>query len=233
VPSNSPPPAWTRGPAALAAISALWTSPAADAQVAVSLSLDTDYRHRGVSLSDSRPTVTLNLSYDQASGVYAGLSAIGADASDDDFGLLGQVGYVGYARRVGVDTVLDIGATSSKFSRSSRSTEYSDFYLGVLDKNVAFHVHYSPNYFDLGRDALYSDLNLFFSPAAGWRLSGHAGWLDYLGDGPIALNDRSDFRVAVARAFQSSELRLGVSNSEPALPRQEQTTLILGASYFF
>jgi uncharacterized protein (TIGR02001 family) len=231
VPSNRPPGARARG-AALAATVAFWASPAADAQVAVSLALDTDYRHRGVSLSDSQPTVTLNLSYDQASGVYAGLSAIGGDTSDNEFGLLGQMGYVGFARRIGVDTVLDVGATSSKFFRS-RTIEYSDFYLGVLDKNVAFHVHYAPNYFDLGRDALYSDLNVFFSPAAGWRLSGHAGFLDYLGDGPIPLSDRSDFRVTVARAFRSSEVRLGVSTAEPALARQEPTTLILGASYFF
>ena len=94
-------------------------------------------------------------------------------------------------------------------------------------------MHYSPNYFDIGQDALYSDLSVTSSPAAGWRLSGHAGWLDYVGDGPIPVSDRSDFRVTVARIFQSSEVRLGLTTGEPALPDQEQSTVVLGATYFF
>lgn len=228
--SSSQPPARALALGLLAATLLLCAAPAR-AQLAFDLSVDSDYRFRGVTLSGGEPTATLSVSYDHPRGAYAGLSAIGGDRPDDGFDLLGHVGYAGYARRVGA-VVLDVGATNSKFTRA-RPVEYSDFYVGGLGKNVAFHLHYSPNYFDLGEDALYSDLNAWFSPAPDWRISGHAGWLSYLDDGPLPLRDRTDFRLTLARAFDSSEVRIGVTTGEPALPRQEQTTLVLGATYFF
>src|SRR6266508_589758 len=56
------------------AVLALFASVAA-AQISGTVNLVSDYRYRGTSLSDDKPAAQLGLTYDDASGWYAGLSA--------------------------------------------------------------------------------------------------------------------------------------------------------------
>ena len=48
--------------------------PAVHAQTTVSAAIESDYRFRGISLSDGKPDVRFNIGYDHKSGAYAGLS---------------------------------------------------------------------------------------------------------------------------------------------------------------
>ncbi len=51
----------------------------AHAQFSGAVSLQSDYRYRGISLTERQPVVSLDLAYDHASGAYAGASAIGVN----------------------------------------------------------------------------------------------------------------------------------------------------------
>src|SRR5205809_7860424 len=51
----------------------------AAAQLNASLGVVSDYRLRGVPLTQGRPAVTLDVGYDHSSGAYAGATVIGED----------------------------------------------------------------------------------------------------------------------------------------------------------
>jgi hypothetical protein len=81
---------------AAAAATAALLPLAALAQWGGSLTLDSDYRFRGVTLSDSKAAVRLDGNFDSGSGWYAGGAAIQAQLTDSD--RYGQLfGYGGYA----------------------------------------------------------------------------------------------------------------------------------------
>lgn len=215
----------------------------AKAQVGASASLDSDYRFRGLTLSDGRPTVSVNLSYDHGSGVYIGGSAIAVETRHTGVEVLGYTDYLGYARRLGSGPTADVGVTNAKVTeyRAGRYTaDYTEFYAGLIFNNISSHIYYSPSYFGSKMSTVYVDLNGAVTPARDWRLFGHAGVLTPLsgqtGDG--ARRERYDLRVGVARAFGSCELHLAWTISAPAVlyPAERVKTrdaIVLGAAYFF
>ena len=77
-----PRPAWGR--IALLGAAGLAMSAAAQAQLGASVAADSDYRFRGVSLSDSRPGLRLTLNYDAPAGWYAGASATRVELAQGD-----------------------------------------------------------------------------------------------------------------------------------------------------
>ena len=102
-------------------------------QVALSVDVESDYRLRGYSLSDGRPTATAQIAYDHGSGLYAGASATAVfDPGGPD--LLGGEANIGYARRLGSQASLDVGMTRWDFSASSsvgHATHYTEAYVGL------------------------------------------------------------------------------------------------------
>src|ERR1700744_2254020 len=66
---------------------------AAHAQLVAAATLETQYRLRGVALSNGQPDLRLALSYDHSSGAYGGVSAIGGETDRNGVQPLGYIGY--------------------------------------------------------------------------------------------------------------------------------------------
>ena len=211
------------------------------AQVAASLALESQYRSRGVALSDGRPALSLNLSYDHGSGGYAGGSIIGEDTAHEGVQMLGSMEYLGYVKRLGAGPALDGGISNVNLVGYNASRKYNlnytELYAGITTEHLGFHIYYSPNYARAGVDTVYMDLSGAIRPVDKWRLFGHLGVFE-----PVSANsgyhERYDARVGVAREFKAFELLLAWTTSGPQVtraggPPPKPDALILGATYFF
>lgn len=204
----------------LAAFSTLVPHGEALAQVALSAALDSDYRVRGLSYSDERPTLSLSLAYDHASGLYGGASAIGVDTRHNGLEALGYVVYAGYARRFGSDRSWDVGVSNSSISiylDRRYTANYTELYAGASIKSVTVHLYYSPRYIGENAPTLYLDADASYHPARRWRLYGHAGVLTPLtaGDSHSTGRTRTDFSLGAAREFRPFEVHLQWSITAP------------------
>jgi hypothetical protein len=61
----------------LGCLASLCVATPAAAQVAIEAVIQTDYRVRGYSVSDSKPAAAVSLNYDHPSGIYLGAAAAG------------------------------------------------------------------------------------------------------------------------------------------------------------
>jgi len=225
--------------AALALSPALAGSPAA-AQLAASAAVQTDYRYRGRSLTERRPAAAINVSYDHASGLYAGATAVAADTARTGLKLLYDTQYLGYARRLSPGLAWDLGVTRSEFisyRNGRRNVENKEAYVGLALPNVSLRLHYAPDYVKSGTRTLYGDLNGSYRLRPDWRMFGHAGVLTQVG-GPLRAGtprSRWDLSAGTAVLFRSVEASLTWTHLHPypvGRPAQ-QDVAVLGVTYFF
>jgi uncharacterized protein (TIGR02001 family) len=215
----------------------------ATAQLGVSVSADSDYRLRGVSLSDGKPDLSLNVSYDHSSGLYGGASLIGVEGLHGGVRLLGYVDYIGYAARFDKTNAWDFGVTNSNYREELTrpyNYSYTEIYAGFIRDDFNAHVYYSPNYLGEGVSTVYLDVNGTVRPAPQWRLFGHVGALTPVSGwaGPDSRREHYDLRAGVAAEFRGGELRLAWTTTSPDLDyplghRQGRAALVLGAALFF
>lgn len=214
----------------------------ASAQVGVSAVLQSDYRYRGRSLSDERPTLSLNVSYDHASGAYAGGSAIVQDAREYGVEMLGYIAYAGYVIEPAHGPAIDLGVTHTHvvdYRFGERKFDYTEAYAGVLTENVSFRVYYTPDYYESGIHTLYADLAVAIQPAPDLRLFAHVGALSGIGgrNGPGARRVRYDVSAGAARRFDNLEFSATWTLMAPTVyvrgRRQNPQRLALAAAYFF
>ncbi|HEY1560614.1 MAG TPA: TorF family putative porin [Caulobacteraceae bacterium] len=216
---------------------------AAQAQESFSLTVQSDYLLRGVSLSDGRPTLTLDVSYDDKSGAYGALSATAVDTRNAGAQFLGFVADVGYAKRLSNGVTWDVGLSDSQISTfidNRYAANYAEAYAGLSRGGLAAHLYVSPDYLGQKVQTLYLDLAGSVQPADRWRLFAHAGLLTVVGgdSGELGRRDHLDFRAGVARQFGRFEARITGSWAVPAPIYPEGVphgngTLVAGASVFF
>lgn len=198
----------------------LWLAAApAAAQVSGSLSVTSDERWRGRSLSAGQPAATAALSYDDASGFYLDAAATGAWI-DDRPALIGVAADAGYAWRLRSGASLDLGLTRRQFTREfsgGRTTGYTEIYAGVSGRSLSARIHYSPDYFRRGRNVLYASVAGVLRPAPGWRVIGQLGATAYLDGRPVPQLRpvQYDYSLGVARRQGAVELRLAWTNGGP------------------
>ena len=204
--------------AALAPI-ALLLGGAAQAQLGATLSVESDYRFRGVSLSDSKPAWRLTLNHDFVSGAYAGASATRVElARGDHYSQV--VGYAGYVTRPVDGRSLEFGASFSHFTGDT-SYDYLEAYAGLLAERWGLRVHYAPDYFGRGVQATYVDATAHWPLNESVRLFGHAGALVPLAGrsfGPDDRRTRVDLRLGIGATAGSFDLQLawvGASRGGP------------------
>jgi len=179
---------------------------AAQAQLGATLGVESDYRFRGVSLSDSKPAWRLTLNHDFVSGAYAGASATRVElARDDRYSQL--VGYAGYVTRLRDVGSIEVGASFSHFTGDA-SYDYLEAYVGLLMERWALRVHFAPDYFGRGVRSAYLDANVHWPLNETFRLFGHAGALAVLAS-PWADDKRTRF-----------DMRLGLGASAGAFDVQ-------------
>ena len=232
-------------PAAFALL-ALWLAApdCARAQVTVSLTAESDYRLRGVSLTNGRPDVRLGVGYDHASGAYGGGALIAGKDAGGGVRALGHVAYVGYARRVGRGFTVDVGAINTRVtttvatpltgeayptdpyayavSQTERyASEYSEAYVGAIRGQTSVHVYLSPDYLGSGRTTAYLDLGTGVRASSRVRLFWHAGLLTPVGgsggSGPARVRTRYDMRTGVALDLGVAQVQLAWTAMGPRL----------------
>jgi uncharacterized protein (TIGR02001 family) len=188
--------------------------------------------------------VSLNLSYDHPSGLYAGASAIVTDTRHEGVEALGFMEYAGFVKRLNDDFSADVGVSNANLKRylSDRNVplDYTEVYAGLVGKSLNLHGYFSPNYVRSGIQTYYLDLGGVVHPRDKWRLFGHVGVFGPVNDAAKAFNIRRryDFRAGVAREFKNSDIHLvwttyGPQTVRPGAPPPKRSGLMLGATYFF
>ena len=172
------------------AVTALLAASGAHAQVSGNVTWTSDYRFRGVSLSDNAPALQLSLAYDATGGWYGGAlvssvrEPLGADANAQ------LVTYAGYARRVRGSLSWEVGAEYAMLLGASEY-DYPEFYVGLASERLSGRLYYAPHYFDEGA-IIYAEINGTQPLSKRLRLLAHVGWLRP-GQGDDADDERTRF----------------------------------------
>jgi uncharacterized protein (TIGR02001 family) len=212
----------------------------ARAQVAVAATVMSDYRLRGVSLSDRRPALTLGLSDDLSNGVYFGATAILQDAAGPHGHFLGHQEYLGYAQRLDNGMTWEAGLDNQHYEAYGptplRQT-YTEAYFGLAAGRISTRLYYSPNYNGSNHSTAYFEANTAFRPADGWRITGHAGIFQALNTWKFSpRKPRYDGRIDVIRRIGPAELSVGWAGASPPLGANGKLSaggVIVGAAVFF
>jgi uncharacterized protein (TIGR02001 family) len=148
----------------------------ARAQLSGTVSVVSDYRYRGISLSDNKPAAQLGIAYDAAQGWYAG--AFVSTVETAIYGTRGvqAISFAGYAWRMPTGLSLEAGADYSVVTAAPRY-DYPEIYAGFSYRNVSGRVYYSPRYYGQGSSGVYAELNLAQPLLQNTRLLLHAGVL--------------------------------------------------------
>jgi uncharacterized protein (TIGR02001 family) len=231
-----------RWPFTMIAALSLFCAPATHAQVSANLSLDSDDRLRGRSLSGGAPVATVGIGYDHPSGVYVDIAAVGKLTGDRP-GVTRLQGDLGYAARLDSALTLDIGVQRSQYTSHysiGRDAHYTEFFVGLTRRRVSARVYYSPDYLRSGTTTLYTEVEGALIRSEKWHLSAHAGRLIYISLAPAyaGFRDQYDWRLSLSRDVHGFELHAGLSGGGPGAdfyaggPRP-RTALVVGVSHAF
>jgi uncharacterized protein (TIGR02001 family) len=195
-------------------------SGSACAQLSGSVAVDSDYRIRGVSFSNSKPTLRAALNYDAANGAYLGASVARVESIYRER-YVQATPYAGYALPVAPQRSLEFGLTYSHFAGDS-GDDYAEAYVGLLAERWSARVFYAPDYFGRQVRTLYAEFNVHtvMNPVA--RLFAHAGLLASVGGNAAsrASRTRTDLRLGAGFALGDVDLQLAWSGATRGGPEQ-------------
>ena len=204
--------------AALATILFCSAAPAA-AQVGTAVSILSDDRFRGFSLSDGHPVGTLNLSYDSPTGLYVGASGTLVGSTADGIRPLGFQLDGGYAAQVNSGLIAEAGIIHARYSRYSglrSGLSYTEVYAGLEGKILSSRIYFSPHYLGRGATA-YGELNASLPFGQDLTFQGHAGvFVPFYGysRGSRSLV-RYDWQVRVSRPVGRSTFHAALGGGGP------------------
>jgi uncharacterized protein (TIGR02001 family) len=208
--------------------------------VSGTLSVVTDYRYRGITLSAGDPALQASVVYDDPGGAYAGLFASNVAFAISSRRELQLLPYAGYARRLASGLAAEIGAEYAAFTGPGEYN-YPEFYVGLSGDRVNARLYYAPRYFGRDSGAFYAELNAAQPVSDRVRVLAHAGVLvnrsNDLRYGPA---DRTVFdgRLGLAVDFAPFTLQaswVGVSSSATGYPIQgdRRNTVVAALSCAF
>jgi uncharacterized protein (TIGR02001 family) len=212
----------------------------ARADVAASLSVFSDLRFRGYSLSEGRHVAVLDFAYDHPSGFYADAVGSGVFGQGGDPAPLGVQLTGGYAKRLKQGTTLDFGITHSRYSSYSSAAQgnsYTEVYVGIARGALSSRIFLSPHYFETGRWTAYGEVNASVSPARMWTIDGHAGVLVPLrASSNESYRREVDWRLGLSRELGRLSLSAAWSAGAPGRDyyrgrHRSRSALVLGASW--
>jgi uncharacterized protein (TIGR02001 family) len=150
---------------------------AALADVSATVALVSDYRFRGVSLTDNHPAVQAGATYDHRSGLFAGVFASNVDLYAGGAGIGGQL-YGGYAWRWGTGLTSDVGVVRYFFAGAAGlgTYDYTEAFAGLTTENFSARLSLTPSYFG-GAQGGYLDLSAAREIGTDWTFVAHAGAL--------------------------------------------------------
>ena len=179
------------------------------AQVSGNLTLVSDYRYRGVSLSDEKPAAQLSVAYDHASGWYAGAFGSTVQLADQSGRNLQVLSYVGYTKRVRSGLSWDVGASYSTFSGEG-GYDYPEVYWGLASDHLSGRIYYAPD-FGQGSATVYAEANGARPLRDRLHLLGHIGVLRLSSQSTAAYGPgryRFDVRAGIGIDLDQANLQL-------------------------
>lgn len=189
------------------------------AQVSGSVALLSDYRYRGVSLSDRRPALQGGLAYDHSSGAYGGVLASTVHIEGADSSLAAQF-YAGFAHALDQRMTLDGGVARYLYpdSPTRGSYDYTEVYAGIARDRVHIRLHYSDRYFGSSSQAAYAETNTALDLGESFVLTAHAGYLKRWGQSGYsrAPSAQWDVRLGVGTEVAGLNLELSVVATDVA-----------------
>lgn len=192
----------------------LLCSAGVQAQVSGSLSLESDHRYRGYSLSDGSPVAKLLLQYEAASGWYGGAQLRRTRSSPRLEGALDVLTYGGYAYRLADGMALDVGVATYTYPSRSR-VNYKEVHIGLANERVSVRASYGPNLLGFGVRTLYLQAESALTLAEGWSLFGHVGHMQTLGAKKLYEQASvTDVRVGVGTGIASWNLQLAIDGAD-------------------
>ena len=199
----------------------LWLAFAAvtsvSAQISGTATLVSNYRVRGISLSENKPAAQLGIALDAADGWYAGAFASTVEFAISPGRELQTVPFIGYAWRAADGLSWEAGTDYSFFTGKARNYDYPEVYFGVASENLSGRLYYSSHYFGQNAGAIYAEANGTHSLLDRVRLLAHLGilrstggtnnygWPEHLFDGRVGLAaDLDRFNVQLSWVATSS-----------------------------
>jgi uncharacterized protein (TIGR02001 family) len=171
------------------------------AQVSASASIVSDYRFRGVSLTDGRPAAQVDLAYDGASGWYAGSFLSNVKFDGESCCSVQALAYAGAATRLDAGPSIDAGASYSSFPGNDE-VDYYEVHAGIATDGLSARLHFAPDYFGRGVHTLYAQLDGHLPLDQGFQLRGHVGDLHAVSGLPYARRgshrNQADMRLGLA-----------------------------------
>lgn len=191
---------------------------------------ESDRFYRGVSQSSGHPSVGAVLNLDHRSGAYGGLSVATVELVPGSRRAQTLL-YAGLARRLGEGRwSWDLGVQDIRFQDHS-TRHYQELYASLGGPPGSLRLHWSPDYYGMGRAAQYLSWQhggtMAWLPApagGGWRWSAHAGVLHWPRELPGQRRWRADGQAGVA-------LDLGRFTLEGALVAAQRSTSLYPSSY--
>jgi uncharacterized protein (TIGR02001 family) len=215
-------------------------APAA-AQVGATVSVWSEERLRGYSLSAGHPVARLDLSYDDPSGFYGAISGSVVYSNEYHLRPLDLQENIGFAHQLGSGPTLDVGIHDSRYSHYSseeRASGYTELYAGLIGKVLSTHVYISPNYFYSNTWRGYGEVEASVRPRRHLLLSGHLGASVPLNENRWRYPTQYDWRVGAAQEIGRLSLHLDLGGGGPDKDYYQgqahgRTTLVAGASFVF
>lgn len=178
------------------------------------------------------------------SGIYADGSTTVVLTNDDDLRFLGYQVDAGIAKRVGDLVSIDVGLAHNQLRApysGGFSYTYTEGYLGATRGPISAYVFISPNYHRHDAWTLYVQLEATVRPGRNWRLTAHAGSLNYLHSPETYTAYHKtyyDWRLGLAREFGNLEVHAALSGGGPGREyyygkSHSRTALTGGASFSF
>ena len=212
-----------RGAVTVTVCVALICADAAADQLSGSLSVVSDYRYRGVSLSDNDPAAQGSINYDDARGFYAGAFVSTARFAFQSSSELQAIGFFGYAWRLPSGVSGDVGADYVLFTRT-HDYAYPEVYLGFASGIWSGRLYFAPRYYVRDGNAIYGEVNAAQPLSDRLRVIVHGGVLWSKSDNPYdGSGERATFDARVGLGIDldrfSVELSwVGLSNTRSAYP---------------
>ncbi len=187
-------------------------------QVAANVMLESNALFRGETISLDDPAVSVELSADHSSGLFAGAS-VSVAAGGRDPRMVANTQYAGFATRSG-QTTLEIGAIHRNYGSTYIADDayrgnYFEGFVGVARKNFKLRLYVSPDYLVDGRTTYYGEVSAHLLKKGEWSLNGRGGLSVIPQDigTPGGMRFYYDWRLAASRPVGKFTASLGIAGT--------------------
>ena len=219
----------------------------AQAQLALSASVTSDYRYRGASLGSDQPALTASVAYDAPmatglDGYFAGAATVGRFPGAG-LQVFAHTEAVGIAGAAGPSATWDVGLSDTVLSYDVGGVTRNydpEVYTGLRTHFVSYYLRYSPHYFKDGVGALYAEVDGSVPLDSRWRVLAHVGVLTPFATGvaQASASEQYDGSLGVSTLFKRMQLSGAWTFQRPGYryvlrPAPHADALALTATWFF